>query len=92
MDRDREPNRGQETPQTQPHRRSISSGSELAGMGLQFAFTILVFVFGGVWLDGHFHTSPWFTLGCTFAGAGGGFYSMYRRVATMQRRDKRDLT
>ena len=63
------------------------SGTEFAGIGLQFALTILVFVFAGVWLDRHLGTSPWFVLICVFAGAAGGFYSMYRRVSLAQRRD-----
>jgi len=29
----------------------VVSGAEFAGIGLQFALTILVFVFAGVWLD-----------------------------------------
>ena len=63
------------------------TGAEFAGIGLQFALTILVFVFAGVWLDRHLGTSPWFVLVCVFAGAAGGFYSMYRRVTLAQRRD-----
>lgn len=63
------------------------SGTELAGIGLQFALTILVFVFAGVWLDRHLGTTPWLLLICVFVGAAGGFYSMYRRVKLAQRRD-----
>ena len=63
------------------------SGTEFAGIGLQFALTILVFVFAGVWLDRHLGTSPWLLLICVFAGAAGGFYSMYRRITVAQRRD-----
>ena len=67
------------------------SGAEFAGIGLQFALTILVFVFAGAWLDRHLGTSPWFVLICVFAGAAGGFYSMYRRVMLAQRRDAERL-
>jgi F0F1-type ATP synthase assembly protein I len=56
------------------------SGAEFAGIGVQFALTILVFVFAGVWLDKRLGTSPWLLLLCVFAGAGGAFYSMYRMV------------
>ena len=63
------------------------SGAEFAGLGVQFAAAILVFVFAGVWLDRRFHTSPWFLLIGAFAGAGGGFFSMYRKVIASQRRD-----
>jgi hypothetical protein len=63
------------------------SGGEFAGIGLQFAFVILVFTFAGVWLDRRLGTSPWFLLVFVFAGAGGGFFSMYRKVTAAQRRD-----
>jgi F0F1-type ATP synthase assembly protein I len=62
-------------------------GTEFAGIGLQFAFTLLVFVAAGVWLDRRLGTSPWLVIVCVFAGAGGGFYSMIRRVTAAQRRD-----
>ena len=90
MDRDREPNEGQKPAQIPPGQRSMPSGAEFAGIGLQFGLTIVVFVFGGVWLDGKLHTTPWFTIGCTFAGAFGGFYSIYRRVMAQQRSHGRD--
>jgi len=70
------------------NRRSAVSGAEFAGIGLQFALTILVFVFAGVWLDRRLGTSPWLLLICVFAGAGGGFFSMYRRVTAAQRDGK----
>lgn len=65
----------------------VVSGTEFAGIGLQFTLTILVFVFAGVWLDRRLGTSPWLVLVCVFAGAAGGFYSMFRRVTQAQRRD-----
>ena len=65
----------------------VVSGAEFAGIGLQFALTIIVFMFGGLWLDRHLGTSPWLLLICVFAGAAGGFYSMYRRISLAQRRD-----
>ena len=63
------------------------SGAEFAGLGLQFALAILLFTFAGVWLDGRLHSSPWFTIIGVFLGAGGGLYSMYRKVTTAQRLD-----
>ncbi|MGH7669571.1 MAG: AtpZ/AtpI family protein [Gemmatimonadaceae bacterium] len=90
MDRDRAPNHGRKDPTYSPKQRLMPSVAEFAGIGLQFGLTIVVFVFGGVWLDGHLHSAPWFTIGCTFAGAGGGFYSMYRRVMAQQRAGERD--
>ena len=72
---------------TTPNRGGGVSGSEFAGIGFQFASVILVFTAAGVWLDRRFGTSPWFLLVFVFAGAGGGFYSMYRKVTAAQRRD-----
>lgn len=63
------------------------AGSELAGIGIQFAVVIVVFTFGGIWLDRRLGTSPWLLLVCVFAGAGGGFYSIYRKAMAAQRRD-----
>jgi len=57
-----------------------ATGSEYAGAGLQFAFTLIVFVFIGIWLDKRLGSSPWFLLICVFVGAAGGFYSMYRKL------------
>jgi len=62
------------------------SPSEFAGVGLQFALTIVVFMFAGIWLDGRLHTSPWFVLVCVFGGAAAGFFSIYRKLMSAQRR------
>lgn len=64
------------------------SGAEFAGIGVQFAATILVFTFLGVWLDKRMGTSPWLLLLFVFVGAGGGFYSIYRKVVMAQKREQ----
>jgi F0F1-type ATP synthase assembly protein I len=46
---------------------------DFAGIGIQFAMTILVFAFAGVWLDSRLGTSPWLILISVFVGAAGGF-------------------
>ncbi|HEY2378451.1 MAG TPA: AtpZ/AtpI family protein [Gemmatimonadaceae bacterium] len=63
------------------------SGAEFAGVGLQFALTIVVFVFLGIWLDKRLHSSPWFVLICVFVGAAAGFYSIYRKLMGSAKRD-----
>ena len=65
----------------------IISGAEFAGIGVQFALTILVFVFAGVWLDRRLGTSPWLLILFVFVGAAAGVFSMYRKVTAAQRRD-----
>ena len=66
------------------------SGAEFAGAGLQFAVTIVVFMFAGIWLDRRLGTSPWLLILCVFAGAAGGFFSIYRRAIAAQKRDAAD--
>lgn len=69
-----------------PGRDNMVSGVEFAGLGVQFALTILLFVFFGLWLDRRLGTSPWFVLICVFVGAGGAFYSMIRQVTRHTKR------
>ena len=52
----------------------------LAGLGLQFFGSILLFVYAGTWLDRRLDTSPLFLLGGLFVGGGGTFYASYRRL------------
>lgn len=59
-------------------------GSAAAGAGMQFVVSILVFVYAGQWLDRKFGTDPLWLLVCLFVGAGGAFYSLYRRLMAAQ--------
>ena len=73
----------EQDPAPTPPRRSPrpgTSGAEFAGAGLQFAATIVAFMFLGIWLDKTLGSSPWFVLLCVFLGAGAGFYSIYRKL------------
>jgi F0F1-type ATP synthase assembly protein I len=63
-----------------PSGRKAMSGSEFAGVGLQFSMTIVVFALAGVWLDKRLGTSPWLVILMVFSGAGLGFWSMYRKM------------
>jgi ATP synthase protein I len=67
---------------------SGTSGAAYAGLGLQFALAILLFTFLGQWLDRRFGTEPWLLLVGVFVGAGGGFYSIYRKLMADLRRDE----
>lgn len=58
------------------------------GLGLQFALAIVLFVYLGQWLDRRFGTEPWLLLIGVFVGAGGGFYSIYRKLMADLRRDE----
>lgn len=61
---------------------SLASASAYAGMGLQFALSILLFVWLGQWLDRKLGTDPWLLLLGAFVGAGAGFYAIYRRLTS----------
>jgi F0F1-type ATP synthase assembly protein I len=56
------------------------SGTEFAGVGMQFSATIVVFALAGIWLDKRLGTSPWLVILMVFAGAALGFWSMYRKM------------
>ena len=62
------------------------SGSEFAGVGMQFAATIVIAALAGVWLDKRLGTSPLFVITMVFGGAAAGFWSMYRRLNAPKKR------
>jgi F0F1-type ATP synthase assembly protein I len=64
-----------------------SSGADFAGLGIQFALAIVVFLFAGQWLDKRLGTDSLFTVVGVFVGAGGAFYNMYRKVTAAQKLD-----
>ncbi len=65
---------------------AVPSLGEYAGVGLQFALTIVAFMFAGMWLDRTLGTSPWLLILFVFGGAGAGFYAVYRKLMAAQRR------
>jgi len=64
------------------------SASQFAGVGLQFAISIIAFLYLGQWLDRKLGTAPWFLIGGVFLGAGGSFYSMYRKLMAANAREE----
>ena len=60
--------------------RAIGSAAQYAGLGIQFAVSLVVFAYAGLWLDRRLGTSPLFVIVGVFLGAGGAFYSMIRRI------------
>jgi hypothetical protein len=69
-------------------RRKGMSGSEFAGVGMQFAAVIVGFALAGVWLDKRLGSSPWLVILGVFAGAALGFWQMYRQVTRSERKGK----
>jgi F0F1-type ATP synthase assembly protein I len=75
-----------------PHRSTEPKSGELnlsnlAGAGLQFAVSIVVFLLLGQWADRKLGTSPLLLLIGVFIGGSAAFYSMYRRITAAQRAD-----
>lgn len=63
-----------------PAGRGPIAPTELAGFGVQFVVSVLLFLYAGRWLDTRLGTSPWLLLLGTFLGAGAAFYSLYRKL------------
>lgn len=62
-----------------------------ANFGLQFVVALLFFLWLGQWLDRRFGTAPVFLLIGVFAGAGGSFYAMYRKLMAAQEREEQRI-
>jgi F0F1-type ATP synthase assembly protein I len=59
----------------------------LAGVGVQFAVTILVCLFIGQWLDRKLGTTPWLLLSGVLLGAALGIWMMLRMARDAERKD-----
>jgi F0F1-type ATP synthase assembly protein I len=67
--------------------RTAGSAADFAGVGIQFAVAIVLFLFAGNWLDDQLGTNGLFTILGVFVGGGAAFYNMYRKITAAQRRD-----
>src|SRR6476620_4761146 len=67
--------------------RSGLSAADFAGVGMQFAMAIIVFLFAGQWLDKRLGTNGLFTIAGVFVGATAAFYNMYRKIIAAQKED-----
>ena len=64
----------------------------LLGLGWYVAASLLIFIVGGVWLDGVFNTKPIFTflgLGIGMVVAFGGLYRMVKPALVRVRKDEK---
>ena len=75
---------------TKPLVNVDSKAMQYSGLGVTLVVTILIFLWIGMWIDGKLSTSPWFTLGLTLLGFGGGFYSFYLNIKRMTDQDRKD--
>jgi F0F1-type ATP synthase assembly protein I len=63
-------------------------GLAVAGLGFQFAASLLLFYYAGQWLDRRLGTAPVFLLVGVFVGAGASFFVMYKQLMAAQRREE----
>ena len=70
--------------------RAYAQAGKYINLGLQFAITTLICLFLGLWLDERLGTSPGLLLVGTFFGAGAGFYSMYRTLMAIQKKERQE--
>lgn len=67
---------------------SLGAAGKYAGMGLQFALSILLFLYLGQWVDRRVGTHGIFALVGAFLGFGAAFYTIYRSLMADQRREE----
>jgi len=66
---------------------SLGAAGKYAGIGLQFALSILLFLYLGQWVDRKLGTKVFVLLG-VLVGFGAAFYSIYRSLMADQRREE----
>lgn len=69
-------------------KRSGSEGS-MAGLGIQFVITVMVFLFLGQWLDRRLGTTPWLLLLGVLLGAALGMWNMVRAARQAEKDERR---
>lgn len=69
-------------------RRAARRAGAYAGIGIQFAGSIVLFLYFGQWVDRRLGSAPWGVLVGVFVGAGAAFFSMYRRLMADLRREE----
>ena len=73
-----------------PSSTSFGGAGAAAGMGLQFAVSVILFLLAGQWLDRKLGTAPLFLILLVFVGAGASFYSTYRKLVAQQKRQNEE--
>ena len=82
------PTSGDRAADASPTAPERSAAARYAGVGFQFGFAILAFLWLGSWLDRKFGTAPVFLILGVFLGGGAAFYSMYRQLMANLERDE----
>jgi F0F1-type ATP synthase assembly protein I len=63
------------------------SAASFAGLGIQFAIGIVLFLYLGKWIDSRLGTSPAGLIGGVFIGAAASFYLVVKKVSALQKQD-----
>ena len=74
----------EEDSSTRKFSQAYAQAGAYISFGLQFAISILLCLFVGLWVDSELGTTPLFLLLGTFFGAGAGFYNLYRGLVAEQ--------
>ncbi|HEX2095538.1 MAG TPA: AtpZ/AtpI family protein [Longimicrobiaceae bacterium] len=75
-----------EPQESRRERAPIPGAGEYMGIGLQFAVSILVFLYAGRWLDDRLGTSPWLLMLGVLVGFGAALYSMVHKLGKGRKR------
>ena len=67
-------------------RKVAADMGRYAGLGLQLALAVVLFLGVGWWIDGKIGTTPLLTIVGALVGAGAGFYSLYHHLVVAPRR------
>lgn len=61
-----------------------------SAVGIEIFLSLVIGVGGGMWLDRHFHLSPWLTLLGAFAGVGSAIKALVRVARTYNKLLRQD--
>ncbi len=73
-----------------PALSGAGSAASFAGLGIQLAISILLFLYLGQWLDKKLGTDPLLLIVGVFVGATVGIYNMYHVLTAAQRKEQKE--
>ncbi len=69
-------------------RRSWATASKYTHLGFLMAASVLLFFFGGYWLDNRLGTTPLLSIAGAFIGAAGGFTNLVRTLNKLRKNNE----
>lgn len=87
---DKEWQRRHGKPGSKPGLSGAGSAASFAGLGIQLAISILLFLYLGQWLDKKLGTDPLLLIAGVFVGATVGIYNMYHMLTAAQRKARKE--